>query len=309
MEDQSMHHERAKGAEEPCESFYEISDDFMEPDEGDWANEPVPDMPLASGAAGGSDMPAGAADLALFIAGASEQGGRLRNEDSFMIRGDSSVASDGIGGAPYGDLLSQLCCNAFLDDWEAAREARADQPAGCPADGDALMRSVFRSVDTFASRVSRYLGKGSGATLVAAARWGDSLLMGSVGDTAAFSLDGDGRLLRVMADDGRAEGAGNALREAMGYRFIERDEGRVQTALLPLAAGRRVLLCSDGVWTQLTEGRIAQVMSESDDPYVTAFRLVNEAAEALGPRSDNATAVVIHVGVSPRAGMTPRLPE
>lgn len=285
-----------------CGGYYEISDVLLEPEEGYWANGSVGGV----GARGASEGAEGLGGLALSLAGATDQGGRLCNEDSFLVWGEAGVVSDGIGGAPHGDLFSRLCCNAFLDDWG---EACAALPGvGSEKDGESLMRSTFVSVDRFVSRASRYLGQGSGATLVAAVRWGDCLLVGSVGDTAAFSLGEDGSLTRIMADDGRADGAGNTLREAMGYRLIERDGGRVQTALVPLRFVRRVLLCSDGVWTQLDEGRMSEIVLESDDPYVTAYRLVHEAAEARGPNSDNATAVVIHAGAPVRSESTPWFP-
>ncbi|NJE80425.1 hypothetical protein E0L17_03690 [Olsenella sp. SW781] len=283
--------------------FYEISDVLLEPDEGDWANEPVGIAKMP----GEGDAPEGIERLVLSLAGASDQGGRLCNEDSFMTHGEVGVISDGIGGAPYGDLFSRLCCQAFLDDWKEAVAAASRR--GSKRDGESLMRSTFGSVDRFVSRASRYLGKGSGATLISAARWGDGLLIGSVGDTAAFCLGRDGRLVRIMADDGRAEGGGNALREAMGYRLIEHDANRVQIALLPLSASQRVLLCSDGVWTQLPENRVAEILSESDDPYTAAFRLVHEAAAACGPSSDNATAIVIHTGTPSRDETTPWFPS
>lgn len=250
-------------------------------------------------------------ELALSLAGATDQGGRLRNEDSYLLKGDSCVVSDGIGGAPYGDLFSKLCCRAFVDDWKTGLGALPPTPWQLDGEKDLepLMRSTFVNVDGFVSRVGSYIGKGSGATLIAAVRCDKNLLLGSVGDTAAFCLDERGELARVMRDSGRAEGRGNALSEAMGYRVIEGDKSRVQTARLPLAEGMRVVLCSDGVWTQLSRGRMAEILRESGDPYVSAFRLVHEAVEAYGARSDNATAVVIHVSAPLREELTPTLPK
>lgn len=226
--------------------------------------------------------------IELDMSSASERGGRMRNEDSRNFACDVACVSDGIGGAPYGDVLAQICTRAFPDEWKAAN--------GCGAE---RMVSAIIEVDNLASRISAYLEGGSGATLVAAARVpGDELVLGSVGDSAAFMLTPDGALKAYFGPAGRISQESNAMNVALGYHLLSSEAGRaipgaIDLAVVPIPAGTKVLLCTDGVWSQLSEERIAELLRTCDDPYEAAYRIVREAVGARGESSDNATAIVI----------------
>ena len=226
--------------------------------------------------------------IELDMSSASERGGRMRNEDSRNFARDVACVSDGIGGAPYGDVLAQICTRAFPDEWKAAN--------GCGAE---RMISAIIKVDNLASRISTYLEGGSGATLVAAARVpGDELVLGSVGDSAAFTLTPDGACKAFFGPAGRISQESNAMNVALGYHLLSSEAGRaipgaIDLAVVPIPAGTKVLLCTDGVWSQLSEERIAELLRTCDDPYEAAYRIVREAVEARGESSDNATAIVI----------------
>lgn len=239
--------------------------------------------------------------VGLIASGSSERGSRARNEDSFDI-GKSTGAcedclcvSDGIGGAPYGDIMSKLCCSEFLQVWKDSGGDRDVYRRWRV--GEWCMWRAFSATDAFVSRVSKHLGKGSGATLVAAARCDDELVFARVGDSTAYVLMPEGGLVHVFGDSGRVSTESNALKAAMGYHMLEQGSGvvRVQTATVPLREGMRVLLCTDGVWTQLGLDRIAELLAMYDDPYSSAYRIVREAVEAAEAQSDNATAVVARV--------------
>lgn len=147
--------------------------------------------------------------LEVVASACSERGSRALNEDSFMIAGDFMCVSDGIGGAPHGDIVSRVCCGALADEWR--RES---------TDEDGMVRA-FCAADDLVNRVSCYLGKGSGATLVAAARCGEKMVFGCVGDSAAWLLPPAGGLVRVFEASGRLREAGSALDAAMGYRMLQ----------------------------------------------------------------------------------------
>ena len=222
------------------------------------------------------------------ISSASERGGRMRNEDSSFFTRSIACVSDGIGGAPYGDVLSQICAHAFLDEWAASCE-----------DGEARMASAIIGVDNLASRVSAYLEGGSGSTLVAAAQAQEHLLvLGSVGDSAAFVLSPEGTFDAYFGPRGRHSQTGNAMNVALGYHLLSDETGHaipgtIDFASVPVPAGTKVLLCTDGVWSQLPQERIVELLKACSDPYEAACRIVREAVEARGESSDNATALVI----------------
>lgn len=238
----------------------------------------------------------GAQGLTLVMAASSERGARLANEDSAWYENDIACVSDGIGGAPFGDVMARLCCGAFGEAWRSALDAVGDAAERWRL-GEWCMYQAFASVDAFVSKASSCLGEGSGATLVAVAACGGELVFGRMGDSTAYILHDDGELAHVFGDDhGRSSAGGNALRTAMGYHVLHNSgQTSLQTARVPMRDGMKVLLCSDGVWDQLPAARIAELLSRADDPRTAARGIVLEAAEAGGDRSDNATAVVIGV--------------
>ena len=233
----------------------------------------------------------------MFVASSSsERGARLGNEDCAWYGDDSACVSDGIGGAPFGDIMSKLCCGAFGEAWRLALDAIGDAAERWQL-GEWCMYQAFTSVDAFVSKVSSCLGEGSGATLVAVAACEGQLVFGRIGDSTAYILHEDGKLEHVFGDDhGRSSAGGNALRTAMGYHMLRNGgSASLQTASVPMREGMKIVLCSDGVWGQLPQTRIAELLSLDGGPRAASHGIALEAAEAGGERSDNATAVVIDV--------------
>lgn len=139
-------------------------------------------------------------DFMLVAASSSERGARLGNEDCAWYGDDCACLSDGIGGAPFGDVMSRLCCGAFDKAWKSALDAVGDA-AGRWALGEWCMYQAFVSVDAFVSKVSSCLGEGSGATLVAVAACEGELMFGRMGDSTAYVLCDDGGLEHVFGND------------------------------------------------------------------------------------------------------------
>ena len=87
---------------------------------------------------------------------------------------------------------------------------------------------------------------------------------------------------------GRAPPQRNVITRALGVEPLV----VVDAWLLELVDGDRLLLCSDGLFGELGEDRIAELLAEDQDPEVIARRL---AAEADAPVGDNITTVVVDV--------------
>jgi hypothetical protein len=76
------------------------------------------------------------------------------------------------------------------------------------------------------------------------------------------------------------------------------EEVDVDTAILPVEAGDRILLCSDGLSDMVPEGDISLILAESpEDPEKAARGLLSAALEAGG--NDNITVVVVDVREQP----------
>ena len=80
----------------------------------------------------------------------------------------------------------------------------------------------------------------------------------------------------------------HVVTRAIGYIFKEDPEYN----RYPLKKGDRVLLCSDGLWSMLTDSEIHQILMSELSPQAMAEQLINRANEEGG--KDNITAVVIH---------------
>ena len=77
--------------------------------------------------------------------------------------------------------------------------------------------------------------------------------------------------------------------EAHGSQLVVRAEGS-SVKVLP---GDRWLVCTDGLWAELTDPELSEHLTSWRDPRRCVQRLVHEAYEAGG--RDNITAVVVDV--------------
>jgi PPM family protein phosphatase len=75
------------------------------------------------------------------------------------------------------------------------------------------------------------------------------------------------------------------------------EEVAVDTAVLPVEVGDRLLLCSDGLSDMVPEAKIGEILSSANDPEGDARALVSAALDGGG--ADNITVVVIDVREEP----------
>src|SRR3712207_2131762 len=82
----------------------------------------------------------------------------------------------------------------------------------------------------------------------------------------------------------------NLITRALGAE----EEVDVDTAVLPVETGDRILLCSDGLSDMVPEALISEILADSpEDPEPPARRLLSAALDAGG--TDNVTVVVVDV--------------
>ncbi|MEJ7590028.1 MAG: PP2C family serine/threonine-protein phosphatase [Planctomycetaceae bacterium] len=144
--------------------------------------------------------------------------------------------------------------------------------------------------------------RGMGTTLTLAYSLNDVLFVAHVGDTRCYlcrqgilyRLTHDHTLVEEMVRNGTV-----AIEDAAKHRLrhvITNAVGgtsanlKVEVHKLPLEAGDRVLLCSDGLTGMLTDDEINQTLLDADEPAEACRQLVLRANEAGG--RDNITAVV-----------------
>jgi protein phosphatase len=230
-----------------------------------------------------------------FRAGAATDVGRVRdhNEDGFLVDDTLGLVAvaDGMGGHNAGEVASAAALDAL----------RIAFSAGATIDSAVSAANEIVYEQSVADRNLR----GMGTTLTAGALGIDgTLLLGHVGDSRAYIVR-DGALDRITTDHSLVEELIQAgeLTEAEAERdprrsMITRALGLepgvdVDLESVDLRAGDRLLLCSDGLTTMVSEGEIASILSDEGDPHAAARTLVEAANDAGG--SDNITVVVIDI--------------
>jgi PPM family protein phosphatase len=239
--------------------------------------------------------------------------GRRRkvNEDSFLVSPETSLYAvcDGMGGHNAGEVASRMAIetiSAFIT--RSAVEKEITWPWGLDAtlsfDANRLKTAIrLANARVFQAADNREELTGMGTTVVTALVSGDTMTIGSAGDSRCYLVRG-GELKQLTRDDSwvsAALGEGilnsddverhplrNVITKAVGARdAIDLDV--LEHGLVP---GDVVMLCSDGLHGMLGDPEIARIL-QSAPPSLeeTSARLVDAANEAGG--RDNVTVVLL----------------
>lgn len=237
--------------------------------------------------------------------GAASDTGRHRalNEDSYLAAPPVFVVADGMGGHARGEVASRRVVEAF------------ESVAGKAWLGaDQLFLTVERAGESVRLLAGEQVAPGSTLAGVALTHqhglpcW----LVFNIGDSRVYRLRGEAfeqisvdhsrvQELRDSGDEQAAAATGrNIITRALGGGSAVRP--LADQWLLPAVAGDRMLICSDGVNSELTDRLISATLTASGDPQDAAQGLVDAAVGAGG--RDNVTAVVVDaVTVQPVPGV------
>lgn len=246
---------------------------------------------------------------------AQHRGDREEQQDSFGFsdlhdaallaqRGALAVLADGMGGHALGRAASQTAVKTFLDGYP---RKTPDEPI--PTALRRLLREANTSVRTLAEQEGEL--DNAGSTLAAAVVHQQALHWIAVGDSRIY-LYHAGRVTLLTADHvyareldreaaaGRIEATAaadhpdrDALTSFLGVPELAAIECNFQP--VPLQAGDRILLCSDGVYRALAETELAGELVQSD-PQAAAEALVGRVLARQLPGQDNLTVVILAVG-------------
>ena len=214
------------------------------------------------------------------------------------------MLADGMGGHRGGEVAAALAVSTTLDSFNGS--SRTGLVRAVVAANQAIMERSL--VD------ENLLGMGTTICAIAAVVGEsglDGLAVVNVGDSRVYHYS-SGVLIQVTEDhslvadlvragDLTAEEAArhpqrNILTRALG---IEDDPVVDTWELLPVV-GDRYLLCSDGLFNELTDDRITEILSQCTDPGMAANELVDRAVDAGG--HDNVTVLVVDVTEAPETG-------
>ena len=223
---------------------------------------------------------------------------RHANEDAFLIDEPHQVfaVADGLGGLPGGaeasqrivELLKQTCQHMDAD------EERADL-------GE-LITGINRVLSREGNEAHPFTG--SGSTLTLTQLIGDQLLIGHVGDSAAYHLRGDDfnkLTIDHTMEQELIERVGESARTMMPPEYPhtltrcvgQNEELRVDQSRLTIAPGDRLLLCTDGLNKVVEKHQIHATLQADASPQKICQGLVDHANAEGGP--DNITVIVVFI--------------
>jgi serine/threonine protein phosphatase PrpC len=239
---------------------------------------------------------------------------RPHNEDAHLALADAGrfLVCDGMGGHAAGEVASALAVDVVARRWAELDAAVAGWGDGGVA---AARRALFRSLragvlaaheQIVADSLADLRKRGMGTTFVGLQIAGGHGIVCHAGDSRAYlvrdghaeQLTEDHTLLARLAAAGvdvAAVGDNSRWRGVLTNALGIGEYTRVAMLALPLAAGDRFLLCSDGVSEYVSLDEVGAVLSAQASPARAAAHLVDLALERGG--ADNATAIVVHVAI------------
>jgi protein phosphatase len=242
--------------------------------------------------------------------GAGTDTGRVRalNEDAYMLRTDEGlfVVCDGMGGAPAGEVASQMAVDAILEELrEPAAEAVASDERTYLPQTNRLAAVVRRSNEVIYDQAQKDPRQaGMGTTVVGAWIRQQVVSVAHVGDSRAY-LWHDQRLESLTRDHslGEAHIAAGMIEEVRRLpveqqnalvRVLGREpDVEVDLKEVPVQPGDYVLLCSDGLTRMVPEYVMARAFHEFREPQRICDYLIGAANGNGG--ADNITVVVVEV--------------
>lgn len=206
-------------------------------------------------------------------------------------KGSLFLVADGMGGHRSGEMASRSAVDHVIRSY--VDDPKTDVMASLPQAIESANATLY------AGAKERGKGKGWGTTLVAAVVRGDGLWIANVGDSRAYLLR-RGKLRQLSRDHSWASAMEDAELggEWIGRHIITRALGtkpEVKVDVFPpvqLQAGDRVLLCTDGLTTPLSDEQILDIASQYSAQNA-AEALVSAANDQGGP--DNVSVIVIQV--------------
>ncbi len=228
--------------------------------------------------------------------------GRVRavNQDAALVADDLFVVADGMGGHRGGEVASEIAVTVMGDE--------VVEPTV-----DALVAAVIsanRKINNRSRDEAELSGMGTTVTAMALISddEGERLGVVNVGDSRTYVVDQDelvqltddhslvGEMLRsgqLTKEEALDHPQRNILTRALGVD----SEVEVDWFEIQIRQGDRYLLCTDGLFNEVSEDQIASVMRRLADPDEAAQELVRLAVEHGG--RDNITVVIVDVEEGP----------
>lgn len=245
---------------------------------------------------------------------------REGNEDSFVVAPEIGffAVADGMGGHNAGEVASRMAIEVLRDYLERTTIGDCLPDNGKNPDcSDAAnhLASGIRHANRviYESTRNNPAWRNMGTTIVAAILNENRLSIAHVGDSRAYLLRGGGiialtedhslvaeqvRSGHISIETAESSSQRNIITRALGSGA----EPEVELCDLLLAPEDRILLCSDGLTTMVSEAKIRSIVLGSSNPDEICRLLVEEANNNGG--RDNVTVAVILVRGGALSGLS-----
>jgi serine/threonine protein phosphatase PrpC len=228
--------------------------------------------------------------------------GSQSGDEEFQRKGRLAVIADGMGGHEGGQEASRLAVETVREVYD---QAFHDDPQAALVESFA---AAHARIQDYADRHPAF--QGMGTTCTALVLRGRQLYFAHVGDSRLY-LVRDASILRltrdhsyvgrlvesgiVRAEDAEKHPQRHILTAALGAgRELAVDSAQQSVALLE---GDDLLLCTDGLWSVVTEEELETTVS-GNAPAECCAALVKLARQRGGP--DNITLQVLRIGPDPQ---------
>jgi serine/threonine protein phosphatase PrpC len=231
----------------------------------------------------------------------SRKGGRELNEDrmGYCYTRDAGLfaLADGMGGHPEGEVASQLALQTLAAMFQREAKPKLEDP----------LRFLHDAIVAGHHQLLRYATERAlmdtpRTTVVACVLQGRTAYWAHCGDSRLYLLRGDKLVARTRDHSytelqntlARVVPMGDHLNRNVLFTCLGSPGKPVidTTGPMDMVAGDRVLLCSDGLWSSLSDDDIIQVLAST--PIANAVpELVERALRVAGEKSDNVTALAI----------------
>ena len=241
-------------------------------------------------------------DLHTVFGYASDRGLRRElNEDSLIAAAPIFAVADGMGGHEAGEVASSICVST-LSESSIVGEYLPEVSAG---ELEALLLEADR-------RIRDATGGRAGTTLTGAVMVREGTtpywLVFNVGDSRTYRLS-HGTLEQITVDHSEVqelvamgqitpeEALVHPRRHVVTRALGTGSDTEADFWLIPMETGDRLLVCSDGLTGEVSDGHIMQILSSVPDPQEACAALVQAALRSGG--RDNVTVLVIDAAGGP----------
>jgi protein phosphatase len=245
---------------------------------------------------------------------------RDHNEDAYKLPPDADVSTlankghlyvlaDGMGGHQKGEIASAVTIETVNSEYYARVT---------PLVGDDPVETIIEALGQAIAKANNQVlnaTEGGGTTVVAAVLHDDALVAMNVGDSRAYLLrDNELRLIskdhslvqrlvemgKISEEEALTHPRRNVLYQALGQGA----EVDIHIVSEKLQVDDVIILCSDGLWSEVSEPKLRDVLGQATSPLVAVKQLISLANDSGGP--DNITAIIIQVSrEGPSQALTP----